>query len=156
MRQRVNTRLASYFSPELSGPDTRAESGFGWPASPVSCPKRVILLSRSPFVNTEGPASYGRNDEESSRLTAKLQRARECEWELRQDDHQRELRRPNPWRRHRNPKQSSTSREASPAPARRRETYCAIKEMRSQLPAPLDTMGCDTAKWKEIDSRVRD
>ena len=42
-----------------------------------------------------------------------------------------------------------------PAPARWRETYDAIKEMRSRFPAPVDTMGCDTAKWKETDPRVR-
>ena len=43
-----------------------------------------------------------------------------------------------------------------PAPARWRETYDAIKEMRSRFTAPVDTMGCDTAKWKEIDLRVPD
>jgi endonuclease-3 len=42
-----------------------------------------------------------------------------------------------------------------PAPARWRETYDAIKEMRTRFPAPVDTMGCDTAKWKETDPRVR-
>jgi hypothetical protein len=41
-----------------------------------------------------------------------------------------------------------------PAPERWRETYDSIKEMRSRFPAPVDTMGCDTAKWKEIDPRV--
>jgi hypothetical protein len=37
--------------------------------------------------------------------------------------------------------------------------YDAMKEMRSRFPAPVDTMGimgCDTAKWEEIDPRVRD
>ena len=42
-----------------------------------------------------------------------------------------------------------------PAPARWRETYDAIREMRARMPAPVDTMGCDTAKWKETDPRVR-
>lgn len=42
-----------------------------------------------------------------------------------------------------------------PAPARWRETYDAIREMRTRFPAPVDTMGCDTAKWKETDPRVR-
>ena len=42
-----------------------------------------------------------------------------------------------------------------PAPARWRETYDAIREMRTRFPAPVDTMGCDTAKWKEVDPRVR-
>jgi len=41
-----------------------------------------------------------------------------------------------------------------PAPARWRETYDAIREMRARFPAPVDTMGCDTAKWKEMDPRV--
>ncbi|KAI0255240.1 DNA glycosylase [Lactifluus subvellereus] len=40
-----------------------------------------------------------------------------------------------------------------PAPAHWRETYDAIKEMRARFPAPVDTMGCDTAKWKETDPR---
>ncbi|KAI9445762.1 DNA glycosylase [Lactarius psammicola] len=40
-----------------------------------------------------------------------------------------------------------------PAPARWRETYDAIREMRARFPAPVDTMGCDTAKWKEVDPR---
>ena len=43
-----------------------------------------------------------------------------------------------------------------PAPEHWRETYESIKEMRSRFPAPVDTMGCDTAKWKEMDPRVRD
>jgi endonuclease-3 len=42
-----------------------------------------------------------------------------------------------------------------PAPEGWRETYDSIKEMRSRFPAPVDTMGCDTAKWKEMDPRVR-
>lgn len=41
-----------------------------------------------------------------------------------------------------------------PAPEGWRETYDSIKEMRSRFPAPVDTMGCDTAKWKEMDPRV--
>lgn len=40
-----------------------------------------------------------------------------------------------------------------PAPALWRETYDAIREMRARFPAPVDTMGCDTAKWKETDPR---
>ena len=43
-----------------------------------------------------------------------------------------------------------------PAPEHWRETYDSIKEMRARFPAPVDTMGCDTAKWKEMDPRVRD
>ena len=42
-----------------------------------------------------------------------------------------------------------------PAPPHWRETYDAIREMRARMPAPVDTMGCDTAKWKETDPRVR-
>ncbi|KAF8867990.1 DNA glycosylase [Mucidula mucida] len=36
-----------------------------------------------------------------------------------------------------------------PAPERWRETYAAIKEMRSTFVAPVDTMGCDQAQMKE-------
>jgi endonuclease III len=45
--------------------------------------------------------------------------------------------------------------EPHPAPPHWRETYDAIKEMRARFPAPVDTMGCDTAKWKETDPQVR-
>ncbi|KAF8496840.1 DNA glycosylase, partial [Russula emetica] len=40
-----------------------------------------------------------------------------------------------------------------PAPEGWRETYDSNKEMRSRFPATVDTMGCDTAKWKEMDPR---
>jgi endonuclease III len=48
-----------------------------------------------------------------------------------------------------------TLEKPHPAPAHWRETYDAIKKMRARFPAPVDTMGCDTAKWKETDPRVR-
>ena len=34
--------------------------------------------------------------------------------------------------------------------------FDAIKVMRLRFPAPVDTMGRDLAKWKEMDPRVRD
>ena len=37
-----------------------------------------------------------------------------------------------------------------------RETYGAIKETRSRFPAPVDTMDCNTAVWKEMGPRVGD
>ncbi|KAI6137623.1 DNA glycosylase [Pisolithus thermaeus] len=40
-----------------------------------------------------------------------------------------------------------------PAPERWKEAYDAIKEMRSRIPAPVDTMGCDQAQWKEQDPK---
>ncbi|KAA1477664.1 DNA glycosylase [Dentipellis sp. KUC8613] len=36
-----------------------------------------------------------------------------------------------------------------PAPAKWKETYDAIREMRSKIVAPVDTMGCDRAQLKE-------
>ncbi|KAF8162738.1 DNA glycosylase [Crassisporium funariophilum] len=42
-----------------------------------------------------------------------------------------------------------------PAPSNWRETYDAIKAMRSQFVAPVDTMGCDQAQWKESDPKNR-
>ena len=42
-----------------------------------------------------------------------------------------------------------------PEPAKWRETYDAIKEMRSKIVAPVDTMGCDQAQFKESDPKVR-
>ncbi|KIK24479.1 hypothetical protein PISMIDRAFT_98508 [Pisolithus microcarpus 441] len=40
-----------------------------------------------------------------------------------------------------------------PAPERWKEAYDAIKEMRSKILAPVDTMGCDQAQWKEQDPK---
>ena len=42
-----------------------------------------------------------------------------------------------------------------PEPARWKETYDTIKEMRSKFVAPVDTMGCDQAQFKESDPKVR-
>jgi endonuclease-3 len=41
-----------------------------------------------------------------------------------------------------------------PAPSRWQETYDTIKEMRSRITAPVDTMGCDQAQHKESDPKV--
>ncbi|KAF9228848.1 DNA glycosylase [Gyrodon lividus] len=40
-----------------------------------------------------------------------------------------------------------------PAPARWKEAYDAIMEMRSRIVAPVDTMGCDQAQLKEQDPK---
>ena len=42
-----------------------------------------------------------------------------------------------------------------PSPERWKEAYDAIKEMRARTTAPVDTMGCDQAQWKEQDPKVR-
>ncbi|KAF9022486.1 DNA glycosylase [Hymenopellis radicata] len=42
-----------------------------------------------------------------------------------------------------------------PAPDRWRETYAAIKDMRSTFVAPVDTMGCDQAQMKESNPKNR-
>lgn len=41
-----------------------------------------------------------------------------------------------------------------PAPARWREVYDSIKEMRSKTVAPVDTMGCHMAQEHETDPKV--
>jgi len=41
-----------------------------------------------------------------------------------------------------------------PAPPKWREAYDAIKEIRSRVLAPVDTMGCDQAQHKESDPKV--
>jgi endonuclease III len=41
-----------------------------------------------------------------------------------------------------------------PAPAKWQEQYDAIKNMRSRMVAPVDTMGCDRAQYKETDPKV--
>ena len=41
-----------------------------------------------------------------------------------------------------------------PAPAKWADAYAAIKEMRSRVVAPVDTMGCDQAQLKERDPKV--
>ena len=43
-----------------------------------------------------------------------------------------------------------------PAPPRWKEAYDAIKTMRAQTIAPVDTMGCDRAQHKEQDPKVWD
>lgn len=42
-----------------------------------------------------------------------------------------------------------------PAPENWREVYDTIKEMRSRIAAPVDTMGCDQAQRGESDPKVR-
>jgi endonuclease III len=41
-----------------------------------------------------------------------------------------------------------------PAPLRWKEQYDTIQRMRSRIVAPVDTMGCDQAQWKEVDPKV--
>lgn len=41
-----------------------------------------------------------------------------------------------------------------PPPTTWRETYDTIKDMRSRFVAPVDTMGCDLAQYKETDPKV--
>ena len=43
---------------------------------------------------------------------------------------------------------------SQPGPARWEDAYAAIKEMRSRVVAPVDTMGCDQAQLKERDPGV--
>jgi len=73
VRQRLNTRLVSHQSSAGPIPGPSPDSD-GWLPQ---CPAQSASRSRSSFVNTEGPASYGRNDEESSRLTAKAPTGKE-------------------------------------------------------------------------------
>jgi endonuclease-3 len=47
-----------------------------------------------------------------------------------------------------------TLKTPHPAPVRWREAYDAIKNMRSHIIAPVDTMGCDQAQLKEADPKV--
>ncbi|KAF9460882.1 DNA glycosylase [Collybia nuda] len=42
-----------------------------------------------------------------------------------------------------------------PAPENWQETYATIKRMRSQIVAPVDTMGCDQAQYKEAEPKNR-
>jgi len=41
-----------------------------------------------------------------------------------------------------------------PAPPGWQETYDTIRQMRSRITAPVDTMGCEQAQWKESDPKV--
>jgi endonuclease-3 len=45
--------------------------------------------------------------------------------------------------------------EPHPAPERWREVYDIIKDMRSRTVAPVDTMGCDQAQFKETEPKAR-
>lgn len=42
-----------------------------------------------------------------------------------------------------------------PAPPQWREAYDTIKRMREHIVAPVDTMGCEQAQYKETDPKVR-
>lgn len=41
-----------------------------------------------------------------------------------------------------------------PAPSQWQEAYDTIKRMREHIVAPVDTMGCDQAQFKEVDPKV--
>ncbi|KAG6808729.1 hypothetical protein H0H92_003091 [Tricholoma furcatifolium] len=43
-----------------------------------------------------------------------------------------------------------------PAPERWKETYDTIRDMRSRIAAPVDTMGCAQAQFKETDPKTKD
>ena len=131
--------------------DSDPESGLGPLASPVRRSKRLKVE----VVNTEGTASCGGDNEDLPGLATKTPTGK---------GKGKAARRPPA----RTPSSQSTAspkkpkaikqalEEHHPAPAHWRETYDAIKEMRSRFCAPVDTMGCDTAKWKEMDPQVRD
>ena len=56
----------------------------------------------------------------------------------------------------RKPKPVPTAlRTPHPAPPRWKEAYDTIKRMRARIVAPVDTMGCDQAQFKETDPKVR-
>jgi len=135
-----------------SSPGGDPESGLGRLASPVRRSKRVKVE----IVDTEGTASCGGADKELPGLAPKAPTGKG-------KGNGKTARRPPartpPSESSASPKKPKAIKQAlekpHPAPARWQETYDAIKEMRSRFPAPVDTMGCDTAKWKEMDPRVR-
>ena len=134
-------------------PDCDPESGLGQPASPARRSKRVKVE----IVNTEGTVSCGGDDGEFPGLATK---ALTGKGKGKGKAARRPTARTPSSESAASPKKPKAIKQAlekpHPAPARWRETYDAIKEMRSRYPAPVDTMGCDTAKWKEMDPRVRD
>ena len=129
------------------------ESGLELPAPPAHRPKRVKVE----IVDTENTVSSGGDGEELSGLTSK---APPDKGKGKGKTARRPPARTRPSQSAASPKKPKAIKQAlekpHPAPARWQETYDAIKEMRSRFPAPVDTMGCDTAKWKEMDPRVRD
>ena len=132
-------------------PDSDPNSGLGRLASPPHRSKRIKVE----HVTTEETASCVGDDEELPGLTTKAPSGKGKGKAAR-----RPLARTLSFESAASPKKPKAIKQAlekpHPAPARWQETYDAIKEMRSRFPAPVDTMGCDTAKWKEIDPRVRD
>ena len=132
-------------------PDSGPQSELGRLTSPARPSKRIKVE----IVNTEGATSGVGGDEELPALTMRVPSGKGKGKAAR-----RPLARTSSFESAASPKKPKTIKQAlekpHPAPARWRETYDAIKEMRSRFPAPVDTMGCDTAKWKEIDPRVRD
>jgi len=158
----VNTNDASYFSTELSGPfrdffkpenhhslpDTGPESGL----QQLESPERRSKRDNVEIVNTEGTASFGRDYEELPGLTTKVPTSKG------KAARQPPARTPSS-ESAASPKKPKAIKQAlekpHPAPEHWREMHDAIMEMRSRFPAPVDTMGCDTAWWKEMDPRVR-
>jgi len=132
-------------------PDSDPESGLGLLASPVRRSKRVKV----DIFNTEGTASCGGDDGYLPGLATKAptgngkgKAARQPPARTPSSESAASPKKPKP--------NKQALEKPHPAPARWWETFNAIKEMRSRFPAPVDTMGCDTAKWKEMDPRVRD
>jgi len=129
------------------------ESGLEPLASPAHRPKRVKVE----IVDTEETVSCGGDDKELPGLAHKAPTGK---GKGKGKAGRRPPARTPSSQSAASPKKPKAIKQAlekpHPAPAHWRETYDAIKEMRSRFPAPVDTMGCDTAKWKEMDPRVRD
>ena len=132
-------------------PITTPSPGLGPLASPARLSKRVKVE----ILNTEGPASCGGDDKGLLRLATKAptgkgkgKAARRPPAQTLSSESAVSPKKPKPIKQ---------ALEKPPhAPAYWWETYDAIKEMRSRFPTPVDTMSCNTAKWKEMDPRVRD
>ena len=132
-------------------PDSDPESGLGRLPSPARRTKRVDV------VNTQGTVSCGGDHKELPGPATKVptaggkgkgkgKAARRPPVRKPTSEFVLSPKKPNAIK--------QTLEKPHPAPARWWETYDAIKEMRSRFPAPVDTMGCDTAWWKEMDPRV--
>jgi endonuclease-3 len=132
-------------------PDSDPNSGLGRQGSPARRSKRVKV----DMADIEGTASHGGDNKASFGPDANAPTGKGKGKAASQPPARRSSSRTTSASSKKPRAIKQALEEPHPAPARWRETYDAIVEMRSRFPAPVDTMGCDTAKWKEMDPRVR-
>ena len=142
------TRLAAKASPYHNAV-TLYEAGDPDSAGP-STPRRPSRVKQEP-TDPETPGPDVSSDTKQGRTVSKTPRQKRAKTDVPDSDASRK-----------SPKKPTSKPKAipqrldvpQPAPAKWEDAYAAIKEMRSRVVAPVDTMGCDQAQLKERDPKV--